>query len=256
MADNIRIVIADDNVQVCTLLRLFFSAQPGCEVVGQAADGIETLEVLRNNKADVLLLDMIMPRLDGIGVLERLATEEWEDVPQTIVLTALGQEEIVRKATDLGARYYMIKPFDLDVLHKRVQEAVGQRIPRKAVVPPQIVQRSMDEKITSIFLMIGIPAHIKGYHYLREGVRLVVEQPDMINRITKELYPSIARAFETSASKVERAIRHAIEVAWSRGKMENINQVFGYSVYTKDDKPTNGEFIALISDKLIMDNAS
>ena len=147
----------------------------------------------------------------------------------------------------------MVKPLDMDILKARILELFNpgaDSLPRMSYP-----QKSLDEKITSVFLTIGIPAHIKGYHYLREAVRMVFYEPDLINRITKELYPGIAKRFSTSASKVERAIRHAIEVAWTRGRIENINQIFGYNIYGKNDKPTNGEFIALVADKLIMERA-
>ena len=173
-----------------------------------------------------------------------------------IMLSAIGQDDFVRRAINMSARYYMVKPIDPDTLYKRIMDMMestyAQRSQVCAISPkPQ----TLDEKIASVFLMIGIPAHIKGYHYLREAVRMVYFEPALCGRITKELYPGIAKRFQTSASKVERAIRHAIEVAWTRGKIENINQIFGYNIYSKNDKPTNGEFIALVADKLIMETA-
>jgi two-component system response regulator (stage 0 sporulation protein A) len=159
---------------------------------------------------------------------------------------------------ELGASYYMVKPFDNHVLNRRIQEVAGQKsgAPVRSLLTMPTGHKSLDEKITSIFLMIGIPAHIKGYQFLREAVRMVIEHSDVINRITKELYPSIAKRYDTSSSKVERAIRHAIEVAWSRGKIDNLNQIFGYTIYAKGDKPTNGEFIALVADKLLMEQSA
>ena len=163
----------------------------------------------------------------------------------------------MHKACNLGANYYMVKPLNVESLYKRTLELLGlkngQRLTGSVSVP---VAKPLDEKITNVFLMVGIPAHIKGYHYLRYGVRLVVENSGIINRITKELYPAIAEHFETTPSKVERAIRHAIDVAWSRGKIENINRIFGFNICTKNDKPTNGEFIALVADKLSMEQSA
>ena len=175
-----------------------------------------------------------------------------------ICLSAVGQEELIRKAVGLGARYYMIKPFDMEMLTRRVRELTSNKAIADVQQSPVAGERSknLEEKITDIFLLIGIPAHIKGYHFLREAIKMVVKNGEVINRITKELYPGIAKKFKTTPSKVERAIRHAIDVAWSRGKVENINQLFGYVVYDKNDKPTNGEFIALIADKLNMDESA
>ncbi len=150
----------------------------------------------------------------------------------------------------------MVKPFDLDLLYKRVLDLFDMRQITGKYTVPAVKSQSLDEKITGVFLTIGIPAHIKGYQYLREAIKLVIKNPDLINSITKELYPGIAERFDTSASKVERAIRHAIEVAWTRGKIENINGIFGYNIYNKNDKPTNGEFIALIADKLIIEQSA
>jgi len=178
--------------------------------------------------------------------------------PQVMVISALGHDETIQDAIRLGASYYLIKPFDAEVLGQRIVDMVNKRaqnnLATKAIAGSST--KSIDEQITNIFLITGIPAHIKGYHFLRYGVKLVMEDQRMINSITKQLYPTIAQHFETSSSKVERAIRHAIDVAWTRGKIECINQIFGYTVYTKNDKPTNGEFIALVADKLLMDQKS
>ena len=179
---------------------------------------------------DIVLMDIDMPGMDGFELLERLNSGLVKDVPAVIVISALRQEEMVRQACTLGAKYYMVKPIDPDTLYKRIMDMMestyAQRSQVCAISPkPQ----TLDEKIASVFLMIGIPAHIKGYHYLREAVRMVYFEPALCGRITKELYPGIAKRFQTSASKVERAIRHAIEVAWTRGKIENINQIFGYN---------------------------
>ena len=159
------------------------------------------------------------------------------------------------RAISLGAGYYMVKPFDMHVLYSRILE-IARESTAVVNVPVEAEalsgSESVEEQITNLFLTLGIPAHIKGYQYLREGVRMVLENHEVINRITKELYPGIARKFGTSASKVERAMRHAIEVAWTRGRLDTVNQMYGYKVFAKDDKPTNGEFIALVADKVGM----
>lgn len=261
MNDPIKLLIVDDNVQLCQNLQDYFSSQSGIEVVATAQDGLTALEYVKQYDIDIMLMDMIIPRLDGFGIMESLNTHDFKTIPEIIVISALGNEDVIRRSSEYGASYFMMKPLDIDMLNKRIQELCGNRVYKKqptinqSASPIQRVpqNRSLDEKITSIFLVIGIPAHIKGYHFLREAIKMMYENPDIINSITKELYPGIAERFNTSASKVERAIRHAIEVAWTRGKIENINQIFGFNIYTKNDKPTNGEFIALVADKLIME---
>ena len=242
---DLRVLIVDDNVSFLESMRSCFAAKEQVSAVETAADGREALEKLRTGKYDILLLDLIMPHVDGLGVLEQLRIVCPETAPAVIIVSAMRNESMVRRCCALGAKYFMVKPVEPDALLKRAMEAVQQDPPR-----------SLDEKITSVFLVAGIPAHIKGYHYLREGIRMVYYNPGMINRITKELYPGIAKHFNTSASKVERAIRHAIEVAWTRGKIENLNALFGFNIYGKNDKPTNGEFIALVADKLLMEEQS
>ncbi len=260
MNDPIKLLIVDDNVQLCQNLQEYFNSQQGIEVVATAQDGLTALEYIKQYEIDIMLMDMIIPRLDGFGIMESLNTHDFKTIPEIIVISALGNEDVIRRSSEYGASYFMIKPLDIEMLNKRIQELCGNRVYKKQTNafynptvqrPPQ--NKSLDEKVTSIFLVIGIPAHIKGYHFLREAIKMVYDNPDIINSITKELYPGIAERFNTSASKVERAIRHAIEVAWTRGKIENINQIFGFNIYTKNDKPTNGEFIALVADKLIME---
>lgn len=248
-----RVLIVDDNAAFSESMRAHFSASEQIAAADVAGDGREALDKLRQTHYDILLLDLIMPHVDGLAVLEQMKLVCPDAPPAVIVVSAMRNENMVRRCCSLGARYYMVKPIEPEALLKRALEAVtgdaAQGGPVSYAQPP----RSLDEKITSVFLVAGIPAHIKGYHYLREGIRMVYYNPGLINRITKELYPGIAKRFNTSASKVERAIRHAIEVAWTRGKIENLNALFGYNIYGKNDKPTNGEFIALVADKLIME---
>lgn len=252
---NLRVLVVDDNLAFAETVRNYFSAEEKIAAVDMALDGREALDKLRQARYDILLLDLIMPHIDGLGVLEQMKHVCPDSPPAVIVVSAMRNENMVRRCCTLGARYYMVKPVEPDALLMRALEMVQQESQSAGGLasfaqPP----RSLDEKITSVFLTAGIPAHIKGYHYLREGIRMVYYNPGLINRITKELYPGIAKHFNTSASKVERAIRHAIEVAWTRGKIENINALFGYNIYGKNDKPTNGEFIALVADKLIMED--
>lgn len=256
MNQRTRIVIIDDNSGIREIMSSYIEMQEDMEIVGVAGDGIEGLRVIQEINPDIAILDMIMPRLDGLGVLERINESTDQANPLFICLSAVGQEELIRKAVGLGAKYYMIKPFDMEMLIKRIRELAGNKQGISKGEPRALMQdktKNLEEKITDIFLLIGIPAHIKGYHFLREAIKMVVKDGDVINRITKELYPGIAKEFKTTPSKVERAIRHAIDVAWNRGKVENINQLFGYVIYDENDKPTNGEFIALIADKLNME---
>jgi two-component system response regulator (stage 0 sporulation protein A) len=248
-----RVLIVDDNVSFTEQLRGYFSADEKIGTVDTAFDGREALDKLKTGRYDILLLDLIMPHIDGLGVLEQLKHIAQDPAPAVIVVSAMRNEGMVRRCCALGARYFMVKPVEPEALLKRALEMVQSEPVTGGIASFSQPPRSLDEKITSVFLVAGIPAHIKGYHYLREGIRMVYFNPQMINRITKELYPGIAKRFGTSASKVERAIRHAIEVAWTRGKIENLNALFGYNVYGKNDKPTNGEFIALVADKLLME---
>lgn len=253
MADRKKVCIAEDAPDVSQAMLDYFMAKDDLEVAHVVADGQAAIDVAAD--VDVMVLDLIMPVLDGFAVLEHIGSMAEDERPEVIVVSALGSEDIVRLACDLGSKYYMVKPFNMDNLHKRVLELAGLRRPRRNAqsMAPIPATRSIDEKITSIFLTVGIPAHIKGYQYLRTAIKMAVEDSTLINRITKQLYPDIAKMYDTSPSKVERAIRHAIEVAWTRGKIENINLIFGYNIYTKNDKPTNGEFIALVADKLILE---
>lgn len=247
---NIRVMIADDNEELRNQLSAYLRGQSEIALVGEAANGMEVLKALPECKPDVLILDMIMPLLDGFGVLARLQQLPAEKRPRVIAATALGRDDFVRRAVALGVTYYLIKPLDLPALLDRIRDTA-----QKPFLPPQphmltLPGTTLDDKLSNLFLTIGIPAHIKGYQFLREAVKLVIDQPPLIGAITKELYPAIAHKFATSPSKVERAIRHAIEVAWNRGRVDTLNKAFGCTVALPGEKPTNGEFIALLADKL------
>ena len=202
---------------------------------------------------------MVMPHLDGLGVLETINNLELEKYPRTIVLSAVGQEPITQKAIGLGAEYYIVKPFNLDILMKRINQLSGVEDKgeskmqyARAILTGQKDEenRNLEIDITNIIHEIGVPAHIKGYHYLRDSIIMSVKDPGVINSVTKVLYPAVAKKYSTTSSRVERAIRHAIEVAWDRGDVEVLNSYFGYTVHNDRGKPTNSEFIAMISDKL------
>ncbi len=230
-------------------------------VVGVAYNGNEVIRMIEQAKKvpDVLILDIIMPHLDGLGVLEQLREMNLHPQPKVIMLTAFGQENITQKAVQLGASYYILKPFDMDVLTNRIRQLVGTSpasmtssspiSPRTNVVPMN-KGKNLDANITSIIHEIGVPAHIKGYQYLREAITMVYNNIEILGAITKTLYPAIAERYKTTPSRVERAIRHAIEVAWTRGNIDSISFIFGYTINISKSKPTNSEFIAMVADKL------
>lgn len=246
--EKIRLMMADDNQNLLRLLTDYFAEKEDIEVVAAVNDGSEIIEKVKTEHPDVLIMDIIMPRRDGFMALEDLAQIEEAQRPKVIVLTGLSRDDFIMRAIRLGAGYYMVKPFDMNALYSRIREICTERSVATADPAPKPLTKTTDEQITSLLLTIGIPAHIKGYQYLREAILMVVENHDIINRITKELYPGVAHKFDTTASKVERAMRHAIEVAWSRGRLESVNKMFGYKVFDAMDKPTNGECISCISE--------
>lgn len=256
---KIKIGIADDNREFCDILTEYFSEKDNIDVDFVSHDGVKTVECVKKHMPEILILDMIMPHLDGLGVLEEISGMELDRYPRIIVLSAVGQEQITQKAISLGAEYYIVKPFNLDILMKRINQLAGVEESKDSKIQyaravltnnEEDDVKSLEIDITNIIHEIGVPAHIKGYHYLRNAIIMVVEDIDLLGAITKELYPAIAKANNTTPSRVERAIRHAIEVAWNRGKLETINSLFGYTVQNDKGKPTNSEFIAIIADKL------
>ncbi|MBU5487516.1 sporulation transcription factor Spo0A [Clostridium sp. MSJ-8] len=269
---KISVLIADDNKEFCNILNDYLLNQKDIIVTGVAKDGREALELIESQQPDLVVLDIIMPHLDGLGVLERLNNMDLPKTPRVIVLSAVGQDKITQQAITLGADYYVVKPFDMDIFTKRIREMFSTNVvvnnnvveSEKRMNQVPLVQREaaatskepmdLETEITSIIHEIGVPAHIKGYMYLREAITMVVNDMELLSAVTKELYPSIAKKYNTTASRVERAIRHAIEVAWSRGQIDAINRIFGYTVHGEKGKPTNSEFIAIIADKLRLKN--
>jgi two-component system response regulator (stage 0 sporulation protein A) len=251
---KIRVLLADDNREFAELLEEHLSVQEDIEVIGVAHHGGEVLEMLKQRVPDVLVLDIIMPHLDGLGVLEQLQQMNLGPTPKVIMLTAFGQENITHRAVELGASYYILKPFDLDVLTHRIRQIKGLGSPSPVIkaqaAPLAARSQNLDANITNVIHEIGVPAHIKGYLYLREAISMVYNEVDLLGAITKTLYPRIAEKYNTTPSRVERAIRHAIEVAWSRGNMDSIRALFGYTINVAKAKPTNSEFIAMVADKL------
>ncbi|MGL4345740.1 MAG: sporulation transcription factor Spo0A [Cellulosilyticaceae bacterium] len=269
LLDTIKIVLADDNKEFIEILKAFLGGQGDMEVIGCAANGMEACEVIQQTKPDVVILDVIMPYLDGIGVLEKINQSEIEEKPLFVMLSAVGQDKITERALSLGAEYYIVKPFDMETLAMRIRQLRTMNTSAKnqmtstthvhqvASAPtlgprpkPPVTKHSLETEVTNVIHEIGIPAHIKGYQYLRDAIIMAINDMDILNSITKQLYPNIAKQYNTTPSRVERAIRHAIEVAWSRGKMDTIDKLFGYTVNNGKGKPTNSEFIALIADRL------
>ncbi|MGI9861216.1 sporulation transcription factor Spo0A [Moorella naiadis] len=248
--EAIKVLIADDNREFCEVLEEYFQDQQDFVLSGVAHNGQETLQLIQEQEPDIVILDIIMPHLDGIGVLEKLQVLNFEPRPKIVILTALGQESMTMRSVELGADYYILKPFDLEVLGNRLRQlANGHPLP---AAPPQINRagRNMDVEVTKIIHQMGVPAHIKGYQYLREAILMVIDDVSLLGAVTKELYPLIARKYMTTPSRVERAIRHAIELAWDRGNVEMMNKFFGYTINVERGKPTNSEFIAMVADKL------
>ena len=269
---TMKILIADDNKDFSDILTEYISRQEDMEVVGVAPNGEVACELIQNTQPDIVILDVIMPYLDGIGVLERVRSLDIEKRPLFVMLSAVGQDKITERALSLGAEYYIVKPFDMDTLINRIRQlkSTGSTVRSSNTLMSNnainaqlnsnqltgVKQKAapshhnLETEVTSVIHEIGVPAHIKGYQYLRDAIIMVITDMDILNSITKQLYPSIAKSYNTTPSRVERAIRHAIEVAWSRGKMDTIDKLFGYTVNNGKGKPTNSEFIALIADRL------
>lgn len=256
---KINVAIVDDNERMVNLLEDILNQDSDIEVVGKSENGLDALEIIKEKEPDVVLLDLIMPKLDGLGVMEKVKRDNgYKKTPSFIVITAIGQEGVTENAFELGANYYIMKPFDNDVVLSRIKQLKrsghNKFIDNNRVSTYEnkqtYMKRNLETDVTNIIHEIGVPAHIKGYQYLRDAIMMSVKDNEMMNSITKILYPSIAKKHNTTPSRVERAIRHAIEVAWSRGKMDTIDELFGYTVNNGKGKPTNSEFIALIADKI------
>lgn len=268
--DKLKVIVVDSDVENCNALANDLNCDK-LEVVATAYSGVECLEKLEHIDVDIVLTELLLQAMDGYMLINKINNINSAKKPKIFAMSNLKAEAYVTNAIKMGIMYYFIKPLD----NKIVQNTIIATYDRQSIwesikdnndplysVPNKVetiknttaLNSVMEEKIAKIFISVGIPAHIKGYQYLREAIKEVVDDPSLINNITKKLYPNVAKVFDTSPSKVERAIRHAIEVAWNRGKIENINKIFGFKVYNVNDKPTNGEFIALVADKLMVDS--
>lgn len=258
MEEKLNVAIADDNERILRVLEDYISQDNGLNVVGKAKNGEEMYDIIKNEKPDVVLVDIIMPKMDGISLMEKVNKDmSLTKIPKFIVMSAIGQETITEDAFKMGANYYIMKPFDNEVVINRIKSVNGQ-INRKQATrildvgesKEEFIERNLESDVTNIIHEVGVPAHIMGYHYLRDSIMMCVNDSSMLNGITKILYPEVAKKHHSTPSRVERAIRHAIEVAFSRGNLDVIEELFGYTINSGKGKPTNSEFIALIADKI------
>lgn len=269
--ENVNVVIVDDNPMILNTLDEVSSSEAGLSVIGRADNGKDAIDMIKDTQPDVVLLDLVMPQMDGITVVENIKKKtSMLKNPAFIILSAVGGEQMTEEAFQAGANYFLMKPFDKDILVNKIRR-IGKRpvrpvpgkvleAPLKAATPEEAamnreeyMKEHLETDITKMLHELGIPAHIKGYQYLRDAISMVVRDREMMEAVTKILYPEIAKKNYTSSSRVERAIRHAIEVAWGRGSLEVIDELFGYTISTGKGKPTNSEFIALIADKICLD---
>ena len=242
MFSNISVVIADDNAEFADELKEFLRAKPDIDFKAAAHDGAEAVGLIMETEPDVVILDMVMPKLDGLGVLRRLKSAELKKKPKVIMFSVV--------AISAGADYFLSKPQPFESVYEVIKSIAGVKAAGTVAVksPEQTVD--LEALVTECIHELGVPAHIKGYQYIRTAIMMVVKDMDMLNFITKRLYPEIAKTYGTTSSRVERAIRHSIEVAWSRGKPETMNEIFGYTIHTGKGKPTNSEFIAMVADRI------
>ncbi len=247
MEHQTTVFIADSSEEFCAGLTAALANTERFQVVGTAGDGEQAIRLIGERKPDVLVLDLMLSKQDGISVLKAIAGMDHR--PATLATSGFITDYVASAASSLGVRYLMLKPCDMSALVERMEEIRGGESLR--TTPPRRADKtSIESMVTNIIHEIGVPAHIKGYQYLREAIMIAVEDMDVINAITKVLYPQVAKTFQTTPSRVERAIRHAIEVAWDRGDLDTLQSFFGYTVSNTKGKPTNSEFIALIADRL------
>ena len=254
---HLNVAIGDDNERVLEILGEIVSSDKDLTLVGKANNGEEMYQIIKNKEPDVVLLDLIMPKMDGLSVMEEVAkNKNLKKLPQFIIITAVGQEKITEDAFRKGASYYIMKPFHNETVLNRIKYIKGEvqhdnsKVKSTVINQKDAPENNLESQVTNMIHEIGIPAHIKGYHYLRDAIMMAVNDMDVLNAITKILYPTVAKKYQTTSSRVERAIRHAIEVAWSRGKIDILDELFGYTVSNGKGKPTNSEFIALVADTI------
>lgn len=245
---NIKVLMIDDCVELITMVKEYFSDHASIDISLEAYDGINGMKLIKENQSDydVVIMDLIMPKKDGLSLLEEM--QQINLKKKVIVLTSYNSQEMIRRVSEYGVNYFILKPFELSDLEKRIISCARDgQFDNKSI---DVFKNNLHISITNILHELGMPSHIKGYQYVREGVSILFERPEVIGGITKELYPEIAKRFQTTVSRVERAIRHAIEVSWNRGNWDLMEEIFGHSVDIDKAKPTNSEFIVTIADKL------
>lgn len=251
MEQEIKVLIADDNIELSTKLGKYLAQQKGFFVQGIVNNGIDAVNKITEEKPDIVILEMMLPKIDGIGVLKAIQNKNIDEKPVCLVLSSLSQEMMIREAISLGAYCFMLKPFDFSILAERIRRVSRKERYVRVVEKKKIINdENLEKEITSIMHDIGVPAHIRGHQYLREAIVLSIHNQELLGAVTKTLYPNVADTYKTTPSRVERAIRHAIEVAWSRGRLDTLQNVFGYTINVTKGKPTNSEFIAMIADKM------
>ena len=248
--NKIKVLIADDSVEYTRMLSDFLKSSGEVEIVGIVGNGIDALSILKNTEVDILVLDVIMPILDGVSVVK--SVNDLPKRPKILVISAMPPDSIMFEVMKLGAHFFMAKPVSFNSVLERIKTMFSEKLPN--FIFPEVLEAAdnadLETAVTEIMHSIGIPAHVKGYQYLRTAIMKVIADPSLIDAITKQLYPTIAKAYQTTPSRVERAVRHAIELAWDRGDIDVLNKFFGYTINHGKGKPTNSEFIAMISDKL------
>lgn len=250
MGNRIRVLIAEENKEFRENIANSIEAEIGMELVYKTCDGADAISKITSLSPDVAVIGSMLPSVDGLGVVQAINASDMKKKPMIFMTALTASEPLAQASATLGVTYFMVKPFTAETLIDRIRMFAGENgITRRSDLPAAS-QESIELMVTSIIHEIGVPAHIKGYHYLREAIILAVNDIDVINAITKVLYPTVARKFQTTPSRVERAIRHAIETAWNRGDLDTLNRFFGYTVSNTKGKPTNSEFIAMIADKL------
>lgn len=250
--EKIKVMMIDDNVSLVDMVKEYFKDNENIEIYKEAHNGLDGVKLLEQEKGnyDVLLLDLIMPQKDGLYVLQQIKEKELDC--NVIVETSYNAQDVIRQVSEYGVSYFILKPFDLEDLKQRIVDVYNSK--NKSGRNINLKQNNLQISITKILHELGIPSHIKGYQYIREGIGILYDRPETIGGITKELYPELANKFDTTVSRVERAIRHAIEVSWNRGDWDLMEEIFGHSVDIDKAKPTNSEFIVTIADKLRLDN--
>ncbi len=251
MVKNLKILIADDSTEFSNVSTKILKSY-GMQVILCEKDGLKVLSKIKSENPDVLIADVFMPNIDILGILDELSKTEQKSRPLVMALSSYANPRLEKEILEAGATYYFIKPFDINIMAERIIKLSGWQSEKTPLMVDKscVTDSDLEVMVTDIIHQIGVPAHIKGYHYLREAIILSIKNSEIINSVTKLLYPTVAKKYSTTPSRVERAIRHAIEVAWDRGDIDVLNGYFGYTIQVERGKPTNSEFIAMISDKM------